>query len=199
MVDILESPPTALEIKTHCQVFDDNMKAMTAAKAAFIKAQNCEKLKLALRSKIRTADHIYQPGDYVYYRREKDDRWLGPGKVMWQDNKVIMIRHGGYCSRVSANRLLPVKEELRQRIEAGEIAGADVEKEVMQEAQASNDTNENTQDDDSSRERGNIVQQPEINNTTTDNTEIQNDENELMRLEYMVIKSSFDLNKWSQT
>ena len=178
VVDILESPPTALEIKTHCQVFDDNMKAMTAAKAAFIKAQNCEKLKLALRSKIRTADHIYQPGDYVYYRREKDDRWLGPGKVMWQDNKVIMIRHGGYCSRVSANRLLPVKEELRQRIEAGEIAGADVEKEVMQEAQASNDNNENTQDDDSSRERGNIVQQPEINNTTTDNTEIQNDEND---------------------
>ena len=97
---------------------------------------------------------------------------------MWQDNKVIMIRHGGYCSRVSANRLLPVKEELRQRIEAGEIAGADVEKEVMQEAQASNDNNENTQDDDSSRERGNIVQQPEINNTITDNTEIQNDEND---------------------
>ncbi len=128
VVDILESPPTAHEIKTHCKVFEDNIEAMIAAKAAFIKAQNSEKLKLALRSKIRSADHIYQPGDYVYYKRERDDRWLGPGKVMWQDNKVIMVRHGGYCTRVSANRLLPVKEELRKKIEAGEIAGADVEK-----------------------------------------------------------------------
>ena len=130
MVDILEAPPTALEVRTHCQVFQDNMNAMTAAKAAFIKAQNCEKLKLALRSKIRTTDHIYQQGDWVYYKRERDNRWLGPGKVMWQDHKVIMVRHGGYCTRVSANRLLPVKEELKQRIEAGEIAGADIEKVV---------------------------------------------------------------------
>ena len=182
VIDILESPPTALEIRTHCQVFNDNMNAMNAAKAAFIKAQNCEKLKLALRSKIRTADHIYQPGDYVYYRREKDDRWLGPGKVMWQDNKVIMVRHGGYCTRVSANRLLPVKEELRQRIEAGEIAGADIEKEAIKEAQTLDNSNnqvstENNQVKESTNSRrGNIVQQPEADNDAVDNIEIQNDE-----------------------
>ena len=126
LTDIVEAPPTAHEIKTHCQVFEENMKAMTETRSAFMKSQNSEKLKIALRSKMRTVEYIYQPGDWVYYRREKDGRWMGPGKVMWQDSKVIMVRHGGYCTRTSANRLLPVKEELRVRIEAGEIPGADL-------------------------------------------------------------------------
>ena len=126
VTDIVESPPTALEIKSHCKTFEDNMKAMTSAKSAFMKAQNSEKLKRALRSKMRTAEYAYQPGDWCYYRRDKDGRWMGPAKVMWQDSKVIMIRHGGYCVRVSANRILPVKEELRVKIEAGEIPGADL-------------------------------------------------------------------------
>ena len=175
MVDILESPPTAQEVRTHCQVFEDNMKAMIAAKAAFIKAQNCEKLKLALRSKIRTADHIYHPGDYVYYRREKDDRWLGPGKVMWQDNKVIMVRHGGYCTRVSANRLLPVKEELRKKIDAGEIAGADIEREALKPVDDSSNT---TAEDTPARttRRGNIIQNTEIVNETLGNNDASGDQ-----------------------
>ena len=177
MIDILEAPPTAQEVRTHCQVFEENMNAMIAAKAAFIKAQNCEKLKLALRSKIRTVDHIYHPGDYVYYRREKDDRWLGPGKVMWQDNKVIMVRHGGYCTRVSANRLLPVKEELRRKIEAGEIAGADIEREALN---PNDDSNNQAVTNDTARitRQNNIVQNVEVDNDVpVDNDTTENQQN----------------------
>ena len=168
VVDIIESPPTAHEIRTHCKVFEDNMNAKTAATAAFIKAQNCEKLKIALRSKIRTMDHVYHQGDWVYYKRTRDDRWMGPAKVMWQDNKVIMVRHGGYCTRVSANRLLPVKEELRQRIEAGEIAGADIEKELSKSSDdkvAEKETEQNT----SKRKRGDIIINDENSDNTTNN------------------------------
>ncbi len=177
VIDILEAPPTAHEIRTHCKVFEDNMNAMTAAKAAFVKAQNCEKLKLALRSKIRTVDHIYQQGDWVYYRRTRDERWMGPGKVMWQDGKVIMVRHGGYCTRVSANRLLPVKPELRQKIEAGEIDGADIEKEVTKEL--GQIETEKDKDKQKNTTFSQIVEPVEIQNQPQNNDETQqNDENQ---------------------
>ena len=38
-------------------------------------------------------------------------RWLGPGKVVFQDGHVIFVRHGGVFVRVSPNRL--IKAELR--------------------------------------------------------------------------------------
>ncbi len=118
--NIIEEPPNAIEIKTHSKALEEQMKAMHECRAAFMKSQNCEKLKQALRSKIRTAQHVYNHGDYVYYRREKDDRWLGPGKVIYQDGKVICVRHGRYFGQVHANRLHPVKEELAEKIRADE-------------------------------------------------------------------------------
>ena len=42
-------------------------------------------------------------------------RWLGPGKVVFQDGKVIFIRHGGAFIRVSPNRLIRVGEEFTSR------------------------------------------------------------------------------------
>ena len=118
--NIIDEPPTAMEIKTNSKALEDQLKAMHECRAAFIKSQNCEKLKQALRSKIRTAQHVYNHGDYVYYRREKDDKWLGPGKVLYQDGKVICVRHGKYFGQVHANRLHPVKAELAEKIKAEE-------------------------------------------------------------------------------
>ena len=41
----------------------------------------------------------------VIYKREGRDRWLRPGKVVFQDGKVVFIRHSGVFVRVSPNRL----------------------------------------------------------------------------------------------
>lgn len=41
----------------------------------------------------------------MYYKREGRDRWLGPGRVVFQDRKVVFVRHGGVYVRVSPNRL----------------------------------------------------------------------------------------------
>ena len=32
------------------------------------------------------------------YKRDGHDRWLGPGKVIFQDGKVVFVRHGGILS-----------------------------------------------------------------------------------------------------
>ena len=44
--------------------------------------------------------------DLVYYKREGQDRWIGPGQVIFQDGKVVFVRHGGTFVRVSPNRLV---------------------------------------------------------------------------------------------
>ncbi len=118
--NIIDEPPNVLEIKSHSKALEDQLKAMQECRTAFIKSQNCEKLKQALRTKMRTAQHVYNHGDYVYYKRPVDDRWLGPGRVIYQDGKVICVRHGRYFGQVHANRLHPVKPELAEKIKAEE-------------------------------------------------------------------------------
>ncbi len=133
--NIIEESPSAIEIKTHSKALEDQLKAMHESRTAFIKSQNCEKLRQALRTKIRTAQHVYNHGDYVYYRREKDDKWMGPGKVVYQDGKVICVRHGRYFGQVHANRLHPVKPELAQKIKAEEGKSEDVKAESASDKQ----------------------------------------------------------------
>ena len=58
-----------------------------------------------MRTKVRAAEQIFENGDTVFYKREGKDRWLGPANVVFQDGKVVFIRHGGIFVRVSPNRL----------------------------------------------------------------------------------------------
>ena len=55
---------------------------------------------------MRSAEEHYEHGDIVYYKRNDNKRWLGPAKVIFQDGKVIFVRHGSNFERVSANRLI---------------------------------------------------------------------------------------------
>ena len=143
--NIIDEPPNVIEIKSHSKALEDQLKAMHECRTAFIKSQNCEKIKQALRTKMRTAQHNYNPGDYVYYRREKDDKWLGPAKVVYQDGKVICVRHGRYFGQVHANRLHPVKPELAEKIKSedtkAESAEAETDKAESAETESVNKSN----------------------------------------------------------
>jgi len=59
----------------------------------------------ALCSKVRASEQIFENGDRVFYKQEERNRWLGPGKVAFQDGKVVFVRHGSVFVRVSPNRL----------------------------------------------------------------------------------------------
>ena len=158
--NIIEEPPNAIEIKTHSKALEEQLKSMHECRTAFMKSQNCEKLKQALRTKIRTAQHVYNHGDYVYYRREKDDKWLGPGKVVYQDGKVICVRHGRYFGQVHANRLYPVKPELAEKIktEENKAENAQAENANTNKAEsAKNEKDKNTKDTNTQKEAENTV------------------------------------------
>ena len=60
---------------------------------------------------MRAAEEVYQHGDRVYYKREEHNRWLRLGKVVFQDGKIVFVRHGGNFVRVSPSRLIRARRE----------------------------------------------------------------------------------------
>ena len=81
---------------------------------AFIETESDERIRRALRSKVRASETRFENGDRVYYKRENQNtKWLGPGKVVFQDGKIVFIRHGGVFVRVSPNRIIKSNEQFR--------------------------------------------------------------------------------------
>ena len=103
--NIMTAQAPALEGTTSSEVFAKHLASLHSARHAFIESEAEERIKRALRNKIRASEQVYNPGDHVFYKREAQDRWLGPAKVIFQDGKVIFVRHGSVFVRVSPNRL----------------------------------------------------------------------------------------------
>ena len=96
----------ALETNTNSEIIFNNMKAMATAREAFIKAESSEKLKRALKHKIRTTSAMdYQIGEEVYYKRNNTDRWIGPARIIGIDGKNILIKHQSNVVSVSQCRV----------------------------------------------------------------------------------------------
>ena len=118
--NILEDPPPAWEEPQKSKELIDTLNAIHAARVEYTKAERCERLKRALKAKIRIADTLYEKGDICYFKKEGEDTWRGPAKVVFQDGKVIFIRIGSIYYRVSANRLKKAGESLANDIRAKE-------------------------------------------------------------------------------
>ena len=54
---------------------------------------------------MQVSEQFFDNEDSVIYKQEGKDHWLGPGKVIFQDEKVTFVRHGGIFIRASPNRL----------------------------------------------------------------------------------------------
>ena len=104
---ILTDAVPAMEENTISKSFATHINALHAARRAFIESESEERVRRALRSKLRVNEQSYKTGDKVYYKR--DSKWMGPGTVLGQDGKIIFVRHGSNLVRVSANRILDAK------------------------------------------------------------------------------------------
>ena len=113
--NILSSGPPSWEEGTMSEALVKHLNALHATRAAFIKSESCSRLKKALMAKMRPNTEVFDNGDIVYYKRERDDRWLGPGKVVFQDGKVIFVRHGSQFVRVSTCRIQKAGCELAKK------------------------------------------------------------------------------------
>ena len=95
----------ALEGTRSSEVFARHLNTLHAARRVFIQTEADERIRRALRNKVRASEQMFKTGDRVFYKREGKERWLGPGKVVFQDGKVVFVRHGGIFVRVLPNRL----------------------------------------------------------------------------------------------
>ena len=114
--NIIEDPPPTWEEPQKSKEMMDTLNALHATRVAYTKSERCERIRRALRAKIRINDTIYEKGDIVYFKKEDENTWRGPAKVVFQDSKVIFIRIGSIYYRVSANRIIKAGEELAKDI-----------------------------------------------------------------------------------
>ena len=103
--------PPALENTTVSKNFAKHLNALHSGRRAFIQAESSERIRRALRHKIRASGEFFQQGDHVYYKRNDDNKWKGPGTVIGQDGKVVFVRHGSIYVRVPPCRLIRCEPE----------------------------------------------------------------------------------------
>ena len=116
--NILTSTPSSLEYTTISERFTEHLNGLHAARKAFIESEACIRIKRALKHKIRTNETVFNPGETVYYKRDRCDRWMGPAKVIFQDGKVVFIRHGAVWVKASPNRIVKSGKEFQESSEA---------------------------------------------------------------------------------
>ena len=105
----------ALEGITSSEIFAQHLNMLHKSRSAYIQTEADERIRRALRTKVRASEEVFEKGDTVYYKREGKERWLGPATVVFQDGKVVFVRHGGVFVRVSPNRLNKVHNTTRMQ------------------------------------------------------------------------------------
>ena len=104
---VLTDKVPALEGQTSSQVVAENLNAMHAARKAYVQNESSEKIRRALRHRIRPSGNVkYENGENVYYRRRNDDHWHGPGTVIGQENQQVLVKHGSRYIRVHPCQLM---------------------------------------------------------------------------------------------
>jgi hypothetical protein len=123
--NILSDKLPALEGKTMSIIFAQHLNTLHTAREEFIKSEASERIRRALRHKVRMTQQKYECGQSVYYKRDGKTQWLGPAKVVAQDGKLIFIRHGGALLRVTPNRL--VECENKETVAPDEVSQEETE------------------------------------------------------------------------
>ena len=81
--------PPAFVSTTSSDIIQTNLNAIHKARENFIKAESSEKIQRALSHNVRTFnEEIYQPGEKVFYQREKLKNWKGPAKVLGKEGNL---------------------------------------------------------------------------------------------------------------
>ena len=82
------------------------------AQALFRKADNEERLKRCLKSRIHYSnDEFYFTGDRVFFKENGKLDWSGPAKVLGQEGKVVFLQYGNNLRRVHCTKLVKDRSE----------------------------------------------------------------------------------------
>ena len=179
MGSVLSDKLPALYPTSESDVVRMNINARHTARKGHIEAEASDKIRKALRSKVRVySDEEYLSGEKVYYRRQNTKGWKGPGVVLGSEGNFVLIRHGGAFYRVHPCQLMKVTKTVY-----GEKSKSNTSN--CEQSKSNNIENKNSKVVISSCEEINTEEQhaniDEINVGEQNNEEMENVENEMKR------------------
>ena len=138
---VLSDKLPALEGVTQSQCIADHLNSLHKARQEFIRLESSERLRRALRSKVRTHNNIrYFQGEEVFYKREGEKTWRGSGKVIGQDGSKVLVKIPTGLISVHSSRVQLTSKAARDR-ENGDNQVKDLVKETDSLNSPSNDPN----------------------------------------------------------
>jgi hypothetical protein len=104
------------------RILRETLQAIESSRINQIKFDNNERIKTALKANIRE-HHISdaQIGERVLYKREGEDSWRGPAKVIGVDGKTVIVKHGGLIrevNRIHSTRIQKIRDNQENSNEA---------------------------------------------------------------------------------
>ena len=101
----------ALDDCNASKVVKEQLDALHAAREAFIRSENSEKLRRAIRHNVRSCnDRRFLTGEKVYFKRNNFRAWSGPATVLGQEGQQVLVKLGGYYYRASPSKVILQKE-----------------------------------------------------------------------------------------
>ena len=94
----------ALEGVTTSESVQKHLLALHNSRREYVKSESCERIRRALRHKVRASEKSWKAGDKCYYKRH-ENRWRGPATVICNDGGTYILRDGGHVVMVTANRM----------------------------------------------------------------------------------------------
>lgn len=121
-----DSPPS-LEGITISEMFAEHISALHAGRKAFIQAEASEKVRRALKHKVRSWENSVSIVDMVYYKRDNHNEWKGPGNVLGQNGKNYNNRSRWPVYQVHSSRVMKLTYDMNNQTHCTNNNGNDVQ------------------------------------------------------------------------
>ncbi|CAL4059344.1 unnamed protein product [Meganyctiphanes norvegica] len=114
--DIFHNKLPGFEEVTSSEIVRRNLNALHVARHEFVKVESNERIRRALRHNVRNTEvKDLHNGDAVFYKRNNEQRWRGPGIVIGRDGKQVLVKHSGTFVRVHTVRLAKMPKRGKTR------------------------------------------------------------------------------------
>ena len=201
--NIWTDEPPALEGKTMSEVFAKHLNCLHSSRQLFIQSESNERIRRALRHKIRASNEIYEKGTEVFYKKDGNSQWLGPAKVLAQDGKLIFVRHGNQLMRIAPNRLIKrvsepnALEETKDSNDSEDGNIQEIDKNLQNKNTVIEDTNrdkpESTNEHEEEQENATVEDMNRDNPENTDEQGIEEQEQPVIRKSLRLLNKE---NNW---
>ena len=109
---MLNATPANHELRTTSDLVRQQIESISGARQAFMACENDERIKRAMKHQFTPDNGPFVCGQTVYYKREGDTKWHGPGRVIGEDGRLIIVRNGGYVIRAHAVKVRLAGDEI---------------------------------------------------------------------------------------